>query len=119
MRRGSPDNHGNRWGKQWDDTMRLDSPDNEGGPTDDDTKMEHTKYMHVCIHAHMHTYVHAYMLAVGPIFHKFLLQTRGVGRSKKNNQKEDAIVSATWKALGPMFDKVWLQKGGVWEILGP
>ena len=36
----------------------------------------------------------------------------------KKNQKEDAIVSATWKALGPIFDKVWLQNVGVGGVLG-
>ena len=31
----------------------------------------------------------------------------------KSDQKEDAILNATWKALGPIFDGFWLQNGGV------
>ena len=54
---GGPNDEGNAWRNRYDeerflrqsgepmgeamnDTMRLGSPDNEGGPTDDDTKME-------------------------------------------------------------------------------
>ena len=37
----------------------------------------------------------------------------------KSIQKEDAILNATWKALGPIFDGFWLQNGGVGGSGGP
>ena len=37
----------------------------------------------------------------------------------KSDQKEDAILNATWKALGPIFDGFWLQNGRVGGSWGP
>ena len=36
----------------------------------------------------------------------------------KSDQKEDAILNATWKAPGPIFDRFWLQNEGVGGVLG-
>ena len=63
---------------------------------------------HHCTHAHMHTCFGDRKSTKNP--------------SKidpKSDQKEDAILNATWKALGPIFDGFWLQNGGVGGVLGP
>ena len=31
----------------------------------------------------------------------------------KSHQKEDAILNATWEALGPILDGFWVQNGSV------
>ncbi len=72
--------------------------------------------MHTCphahkIHAHMRTCIHAY----------------GGPQSTKNpskidptrDPKEDAILTATWEALGLIFNGFWLQNGSVWDVLRP
>ena len=104
-------------GERMNDTMRKGSPDDEGRRT-------------------------MVMMAAGLQLkksllptHQLLIQSRrafrraGYGGPKstknpskigpKSDQKEDAILNATWKALGPIFDGFWLQNGGVWEVLGP
>ena len=38
----------------------------------------------------------------------------------KSDQKQDAILNAIWKALGPIFGGFWLQLGGqVGAMLAP
>ena len=56
-----------------------------------------------------------FLIDFGPIFGGFGSRKSTKNRSKidpKSDQKQDAILNATWKALGPISGGFWLQLGG-------